>query len=75
MFQKDFYGSNRIGLHQRAPKGSEGGILVKDNVCQEYVIKEEDISYDAIIGLSLEHKVSKFKCLILPYYLSPENGP
>ncbi len=70
-----WYGHNRGGIHRLAPKGSGGvGIFVKESILQEYSCTVVDKSFDGILGLLLEHKVSDFRCYLYCCYSSPENS-
>jgi hypothetical protein len=63
-------------MHRRAPKGSGGvGILLEDNIFNEYHIKVVDKTVDGIIGLEIKHKLSDFSLLVYSCYLPPENSP
>jgi len=71
-----WYGHNRAFMHRRAPKGSGGvGILLEDNIFNEYHIKVVDKTVDGIIGLEIKHKLSDFSLLVYSCYLPPENSP
>ena len=70
-----YYGHNRNGLHKNAPKGSGGvGIFVRNTLLNEYVINIADKSYEGILGIKLQHKVSEYTMLIYTCYLAPENS-
>lgn len=70
-----WYGYNRQGIHCKAPKGSGGvGILLKEALLEDYQVKIVDKSIDGILGISLEHKVSEYKCYVYCCYLSPDNS-
>ena len=53
-----WFGNNRQGLHQRAPKGSGGvGIFIRNSLLTEYICRVVDNSYNGILGLQLPHRV------------------
>ena len=71
-----WFGFNRQALHVRAPKGSGGvGILVRDSLFIDYSVKVVDRSYEGVIGMQMQHKLSDYSVLFYSCYLPPENSP
>jgi len=71
-----WYGHNRKFIHCRAPKGSGGvGILIDDQILNEYHVRVVDKIVEGIIGIEVKHKLSDFSLLIYSCYLPPENSP
>ena len=71
-----FYSHNRQLTHINAPKGSGGvGILVHNNIYEEYEISVIDKSFEGILGILLTSKQTDYKIVIYSVYLPPENSP
>ena len=62
-------------IHKNAKRPSGGiGILVKLSVYNVFKVQVIDNSYEGIICLKLEHKVSVFSIIVICCYLPPENS-
>ena len=70
-----WYGHNRSLKHVRAKRGSGGiGLLVRDQVYEEFTVKISNKSIDGIIALDLTHKTNDFSITVIGGYLPPENS-
>ena len=70
------YSHNRQLTHINAPKGSGSvGILVHNNIYEEYEISVTDKSFEGILGILLTSKQTDYKIVIYSVYLPPENSP
>ena len=70
-----WFGHNRQGTHIRAPKGSGGvGILVREELLQNFHVELVDKSYEGIIGIKLQHRISEYTVIVFSCYLPPENS-
>ena len=71
-----WYGHNRVVKHVNAVRGSGGvGILIKDQLMNDFEITCIDKSVDGIISLNLKNKQTDFHIFIINGYLPPENSP
>ena len=71
-----WYGFNRKGLHQKAPKGSGGvGFFVRRNILQQFKVHIADRSTEGILALMFTHKTSQLTICVTTGYLPPENSP
>lgn len=69
-----WFGHNQLNVHRLAPKGSGGvWVFIKKDLLQENSCNVVDKSFDGILGLLLEHIVSKYKCYSYCCYSCPEN--
>ena len=51
------------------------GILIKNNIYDQYTINVIDKSFDGILGIKLAHKITKYNIVIFSCYLPPDNSP
>ena len=71
-----FYGYNRQGRHRLAPKTHGGvGILVRQDVLNDYDCEVHSRSVDGVLAIKLHHKKSDYSLVIFAVYLPPENSP
>ena len=71
-----WFGHNRKEVHINAPTASGGvGILISDNIKNNYDISIIDKEYEGILALQITHKDTDFEILLISGYLPPENSP
>ena len=70
-----FFDHNRQAKHRDAPYTHGGvGILVKNQMCQDYVISVVDQSFDGILAIKFSHRISTYSFVVFSCYLPPENS-
>ena len=68
-------GNNRKRLHVNARCGSGGvGILIKNELLNEFEHKTIDIENEGILWVTLTHKIDRFCLVLCVCYLPPENS-
>ena len=70
-----FVGHNRREVHRLAPTGSGGvGLLVKEDLLEDFNVEILDKSYDGILAISIKHKITDYTVNIFIVYLPPERS-
>jgi hypothetical protein len=70
-----WYGFNRQEIHVNAPKASGGvGLLVKTQLTEQFNIFVVDRSYDGILALKFEHRITSLNLIVFSCYLPPEGS-
>ena len=71
-----WYGHCRQSQHIRANKRQGGvGIFVNIDLYKYYVVSVIDQSFDGILALHFQHKISDFQFILFSCYLPPEDSP
>ena len=71
-----FFGKNRQSRHRLAPKTHGGvGILVRDDVFDDFSCDIHDRSVEGVIAIKLHHRRTDYALVVFACYLPPENSP
>lgn len=74
IFGYTWFGQNRA-THIKAKRGSGGvGILIKNDVLQEFQLLSVDNHDESIICVKLKHRTAKYALALFSCYLPPEGS-